>query len=139
MRSAAQDGRRACLLLYLAAVRGNACQQERCQVHLDIGLSAWELAYHVLPTTVFAAQSLYALSLSARYRPSQTVRSGMQRARSVWSDPPPVRHEPICWLRSLTLGLRYESFTLGIWDLGDAVNLGLVLNRSLNQRSAAQS
>jgi hypothetical protein len=44
-------------------------------------LSAWELACHALPNTVFAAESLFALSVSARYRPSQTVPSGTRRAR----------------------------------------------------------
>src|SRR6185437_7527863 len=46
----------------------------------NVGLSAWELACHALPTTVFAAQSLCALPVSARYRPPQTVASGTQRA-----------------------------------------------------------
>jgi hypothetical protein len=46
-----------------------------------LGLSAWELACHALPTTVFAAQGLFALSVSARYRPPRTVASGTQRAR----------------------------------------------------------
>jgi hypothetical protein len=50
-----------------------------------IGLSAWELACHALPTTVFAVQRLFALSVSVRYRPSQTVLPGTQRARPVWS------------------------------------------------------
>jgi hypothetical protein len=45
------------------------------------GLSAWELACHALPTTVFAAQRIFALPVSARYRPSPTVPSGTQRAR----------------------------------------------------------
>lgn len=43
--------------------------------------SAWELACHVPPTTAFAAQRLFSLSVSARQRPSQTVPSGTQRAR----------------------------------------------------------
>jgi len=43
--------------------------------------SAWELACHVLPTTVFAAQMLFALSVSTRYRLSHTVPSGTQGAR----------------------------------------------------------
>ena len=47
----------------------------------SVGLSAWELACHALPITVFAAQSLFALSVSARYKPPQTVVSGTQRAR----------------------------------------------------------
>jgi hypothetical protein len=46
-----------------------------------LALSAWELACHALPTTVFAVQRLFALSVSARYKPYQTVPSGMQRAR----------------------------------------------------------
>ena len=66
----------------------------------DVALSAWELACHVLSTTVFAAQSLFVLSVSARYRPLQTVASGTQRARwrhsarstpGLWS---PVVDEP---------------------------------------------
>lgn len=48
-----------------------------------LGLSAWELACHVSLTIVFAAQRLFALSVSARYRPSQTVPSGTQRARQL--------------------------------------------------------
>ena len=55
----------------------------------DVALSAWELACHASPTTVFAAQRLFALSVSARYRPSQTVPSGTQRARWPW----PLRPE----------------------------------------------
>jgi hypothetical protein len=47
----------------------------------NVGLSAWELDCHAFPTTAFAAQRLFALSVSARYRPSQTVPSGTQRAR----------------------------------------------------------
>jgi hypothetical protein len=49
---------------------------------IEPALSAWELACHTLPTIVFAAQSLFALSVSARYRPPQTVASGTQRAPS---------------------------------------------------------
>ena len=48
---------------------------------IEPALSAWELACHALPTTVFAAQSKFALSVSARYRPPQTMASGTQRAR----------------------------------------------------------
>jgi hypothetical protein len=44
-------------------------------------LSAWELACRALPTTVFTAQRLLTLSVSARHRPSRTVLSGTQRAR----------------------------------------------------------
>jgi hypothetical protein len=51
----------------------------------NLGLSAWELACHALLTTVFAVQKLFALSVSVRYRPSQTVLPGTQRARPVWS------------------------------------------------------
>lgn len=40
------------------------------------------LACHAALTTTFAAQRLFALSVSARYRPSQTVPSSTQRARS---------------------------------------------------------
>ena len=47
----------------------------------DARPSAWELACHALPITAFAAQSLFALFVSARYRPPQTVPSGTQRAR----------------------------------------------------------
>jgi hypothetical protein len=47
----------------------------------DLGLSAWELACHALPIIVFAAKRLFALSVSARYGPSQTVPSGTQGAR----------------------------------------------------------
>jgi hypothetical protein len=43
-----------------------------------LGLSAWELACHALPTTVFVAQRLFVLSVSARHRTSQTVLSGTQ-------------------------------------------------------------
>ena len=46
-----------------------------------LALSAWELACHALPTIVFAVQRLFALSVSARHRPSQTVASGTQRVR----------------------------------------------------------
>jgi hypothetical protein len=53
---------------------------------IEPALSAWELACHALPTTVFAAHRLFALSVSARYRPSQTVPSGTQRARPVGGD-----------------------------------------------------
>lgn len=42
------------------------------------------LACHAVLTTAFAAQRLFALSVSARYRPSQTVPSGTHRARLVW-------------------------------------------------------
>ena len=45
---------------------------------LNLGLSAWELACHALLTTVFAAQMLFALSMTARCVPSQTVPSGTQ-------------------------------------------------------------
>jgi hypothetical protein len=48
---------------------------------IEPALSAWELACHALPTTVFAAQRIFALSVSDRYRPSPTVPSGTQRAR----------------------------------------------------------
>ena len=51
------------------------------QVRLDVGLSAWELACHTLPTTVFAAQRLFALPVSARQVPVFTPRSGTQLAR----------------------------------------------------------
>ena len=37
----AQDGHRACGLLYLAAVQNASRQQEHCQARLDTGLSAW--------------------------------------------------------------------------------------------------
>ncbi len=50
----------------------------------NVGLSAWELACHALPTKVLAAQRLFALSVSARYRPPHTVPSGTQRARLQW-------------------------------------------------------
>jgi hypothetical protein len=40
-----------------------------------LGLSAWELACYAPSTTAFATQSLFALSVSARERPSQTVPS----------------------------------------------------------------
>jgi hypothetical protein len=53
--------------------------EDLCNV--DVALSAWELACHALPTTVFAAHSRFALSVSARYRLPQTVASGTQRAR----------------------------------------------------------
>lgn len=77
----AQDGPGAYGLLYPTAVPNDSCQRERRQVWVDIGLSAWELARHAVPTTAFAAQRLFALSVSARYRPSQTMPSGTQRAR----------------------------------------------------------
>jgi hypothetical protein len=48
---------------------------------IEPALSAWELACHASPTTVFAAQNPIRLSVSARYGPSQTVASGTQRAR----------------------------------------------------------
>ena len=48
---------------------------------IEPALSAWELARHAQLTTVFAVQALFALPVSARYRLSQTVPSGMQRAR----------------------------------------------------------
>ena len=64
-------------------------------------LSAWELVCHALPTTVFAAQRLLALSVSTRYRPSQTVLSGTQRARPVWGDPSLVSYRhPVGYCRS---------------------------------------
>jgi len=49
-------------------------------------LSAWELVCHALPTTVFAAQGLSALSVIVRYAPSETVLSGTQRARRIFYD-----------------------------------------------------
>ena len=48
---------------------------------IEPGLSAWELACHILPTIVNAAQRLFSLSVGARYRPSQTAQSGTQGAR----------------------------------------------------------
>ena len=39
-------------------------------------LSAWALACHALPSTVFSARRLFTLSVSARYRPSQTAVTG---------------------------------------------------------------
>src|SRR5438034_5854071 len=77
----AQDSRRAHGLLYLTPVRDGWLQQEHRHVRLDVGLSAWELACHALPTTVFAAQRLFTLSVSGRCRPSQTAPSGTQGAR----------------------------------------------------------
>jgi hypothetical protein len=53
--------------------------EDLCNVY--VALSAWELACHTLPTMIFAAKRPFALSMSARYRPSQTVPSGTQRAR----------------------------------------------------------
>jgi len=47
-------------------------------------LSAWELACHALPTTVFAGQGLFALPVDDRHRPSQAVVSGTQRARCTY-------------------------------------------------------
>ena len=47
----------------------------------DVGLSAWELACHACLSTVYAGQEPYALSVDDRYRPSQTLVSGTQRAR----------------------------------------------------------
>jgi hypothetical protein len=49
----------------------------------DVALSAWELACHALPTTVFAAQRLFTLPVSARHRPTQTMLSGTQRSPQV--------------------------------------------------------
>ena len=47
----------------------------------QVALSAWELACHILPTMVFAAQRFFSSSVGARYRPSQTALSGTQGAR----------------------------------------------------------
>ena len=63
----------------------------------DAELLAWELACHASQTTVFAAQRLFALSVSARYRPSQTVpsaRKGHDIGSSfpAWQTGPPSRH-----------------------------------------------
>jgi hypothetical protein len=62
------------------------------QHRLDVGLPAWELACHAMPTTVFAAQRPFTLSVSARLGPPQTMSSGTQRARLVWSDPSRARY-----------------------------------------------
>ena len=72
----AQDSRCVPGLLYLAAVPDDSGQQEHCQGRLDSGLSAWELACHALSTTVFAAQRLFTLSVSTRYRPCCRARNG---------------------------------------------------------------
>jgi hypothetical protein len=77
----AQGGPGAFRLLYPTAVPDDSCQRERRQVWLDIGLSAWELACHILPTIIFAAQKLFSLSVSVRYRPLQTTLSGTRGAR----------------------------------------------------------
>jgi hypothetical protein len=77
----AQNSRSTLGLLYPVAVRDDRCEQEHCQGPVDIGLSAWELACYASLITVFAAQRLFALSVSARYRPSQTLPSGTQGAR----------------------------------------------------------
>ena len=53
----------------------------RISATADAAPSAWEPACHVLLTTVFAGQGLFALSVDDRPRPSQTVASGTQRAR----------------------------------------------------------
>jgi hypothetical protein len=37
---------------------------------IEPALSAWELACHTSPTTVFAAQKLFSLSVNPRYRPA---------------------------------------------------------------------
>lgn len=58
----------------------------------NVGLSAWELACHAMPTTVFAAQRPFTSSVSARLRPPQTMPSGTQRARLAWSDPSRARY-----------------------------------------------
>ena len=77
----AQDSRCVPRLLYLAAVRDDSRQQEHCQARLDSGLSAWELACHAFPTTVFAVQGPLGLPVDDRHRPSQAVSSGTQRTR----------------------------------------------------------
>jgi hypothetical protein len=43
---------------------------------IEPALSAWELACHALPTTVFAGQGLFALPVDDRHRPSETIASG---------------------------------------------------------------
>jgi hypothetical protein len=55
-----------CGLLYLAAVRDDLRQRECCQVWVDSGLSAWELACHVLPTVVNGRLALRSLLLCVK-------------------------------------------------------------------------
>src|SRR6201999_1367139 len=95
--SAAQDGHRASGLLYLAAVRDDLRQQERCQARVDSGLSAWELACHASLTGASQVSCHLRLSASARRVPVLTALSGTQRARS------PARHRQLG--RSVMAGL----------------------------------
>src|ERR1700755_702253 len=74
--SAAQDGHRASGLLYLAAVRDDLRQQERCQARVDSGLSAWELACHASLTGASQVSCHLRLSASARRVPVLTALSG---------------------------------------------------------------
>jgi hypothetical protein len=63
------------------AVRAASWSTSGPKVCNFVGPSAWELACHALPTRVFAAHRLFTLSVSTRYRPSQTAPSGTQGAR----------------------------------------------------------
>jgi hypothetical protein len=97
-----------------------------CQVRHDVGLSAWELACHTSPTTVFTGQGLLALSVDDRQRPSQTLASGTQRARCAYC------------LASSKLGLRERRLlaqAAAVWHhhVVNAVENGLITVR--NRRS----
>lgn len=76
LRTPAQDGLSTHGLLYLAAVRGDWCQQEQRQVRLDVGLSAWELACHVSLTGPLQVSHHPRLSVTARRVPVLTPLSG---------------------------------------------------------------
>jgi hypothetical protein len=81
----AQDGRSAHRLLYLPAVRDASRQQELCQGCLDTALSAWELACHALPTTVFAHLSVVfaalAVTRSIETRTGWSIKKFVRTAR----------------------------------------------------------
>ena len=72
----AQDSRSVHGLLYLAAVRHGWRQQKRCQVHLDVGLSAWELDCHASLTGKLQVSHHLRLSVSDRQTPVLTPLSG---------------------------------------------------------------
>lgn len=59
LRALVQDRHSEHGLLYPTAVPDGSYQQEGRQPGLDTELSAWELACHALPTTVFAGQEVF--------------------------------------------------------------------------------
>lgn len=74
-----QDGYRACGLLYLVAVRNGSRQQEHCQARLDTATISLGTGLSRLADHGTCSSEAFSLSVSARYRPPQTVPSGTQR------------------------------------------------------------